>query len=201
MSWALCHGLGVGVRKHLVSINYRTSACVDRSEFSVAYWGWLDGRHLGFGFRRLEDKCMGRLITFLCGSLGVTRGFVSMMSSAAHPRWPLHGHHLGFGFRRLNDKRLCRFIRFFCGLLGVTTGRFLLMISSAAHPRWTKVIVHSLNFTASSRISKGQGYQGFIRKRAGSSFGQKRAICIVQGKTWRTDRISLLLGSIKCFFP
>jgi hypothetical protein len=51
-------------------------------------------------------------------------------------------------------------------------------------------------FSASARISKGQGYQGFSRKRAGSSFGQKRAICIVQGKT---DRISFLLGSIKCF--
>jgi hypothetical protein len=49
--------------------------------------------------------------------------------------------------------------------------------------------------SASARISKGQGYPGFLRKRAGSSFGQKRALCIVQGKT---DRISLLLGSIKC---
>jgi hypothetical protein len=27
---------------------------------------------------------------------------------------------------------------------------------------------------ASARISKGQGYQVFLRKRAGSSFGQKR---------------------------
>jgi hypothetical protein len=35
---------------------------------------------------------------------------------------------------------------------------------------------------AFARISKGQGYQGFLRKRAGSSFGQKRAICIVQRK-------------------
>jgi hypothetical protein len=35
--------------------------------------------------------------------------------------------------------------------------------------------------SASARISKGQGYQGFLRKRAGSSFGQKRAICVVQG--------------------
>jgi hypothetical protein len=26
---------------------------------------------------------------------------------------------------------------------------------------------------ASARISKGQGYQGFLRKRAGSSFGKK----------------------------
>jgi hypothetical protein len=49
--------------------------------------------------------------------------------------------------------------------------------------------------SASGRISKGQGYQGFLRKRAGSSFGKKRAIRVVQGKT---DRISLLLGSIKC---
>jgi hypothetical protein len=35
-----------------------------------------------------------------------------------------------------------------------------------------------------------------------SSFGQKRAICIVQGKILKmrkSDRISLLLGSIKCF--
>jgi hypothetical protein len=54
-----------------------------------------------------------------------------------------------------------------------------------------KVVVDS----ASARISKGQGYQVFLRKRAGSSFGQKGAICIVKGKT---DRISLLLGSIKC---
>jgi hypothetical protein len=37
--------------------------------------------------------------------------------------------------------------------------------------------------SASARISKGQGYQGFLRKRAGSSIGQKRAICVVQGKT------------------
>jgi hypothetical protein len=27
--------------------------------------------------------------------------------------------------------------------------------------------------SASAKISKGQGYQGFLRKRAGSSFGQK----------------------------
>jgi hypothetical protein len=28
-------------------------------------------------------------------------------------------------------------------------------------------------YSASARISKGQGYQGFLRKRAGGSFGQK----------------------------
>jgi hypothetical protein len=39
--------------------------------------------------------------------LGVTRGrFHSMISSAAHPRWPLYSRHLGFGFHRLEDKRL-----------------------------------------------------------------------------------------------
>jgi hypothetical protein len=27
--------------------------------------------------------------------------------------------------------------------------------------------------SASARISKGQGYQGFLRKRAGSNFGHK----------------------------
>jgi hypothetical protein len=39
------------------------------------------------------------------------------------------------------------------------------------------------NGSVSSRISKEQGYQGFLSKRAGSSFGKKRAICVVQGKT------------------
>jgi hypothetical protein len=33
-------------------------------------------------------------------------------------------------------------------------------------------IVAAINdISASARISKGQGYQGFLRKRAGSSFG------------------------------
>jgi hypothetical protein len=107
MSQALCHGLCIGVRKHLVSVNYRTNAWVDSndwSDFSVAYWGWLEegsfrwsappliqdghyGSHLGFGFRRLQDKRLGQLIWFfLCGSLGVTGGwFLSMISSATHP--------------------------------------------------------------------------------------------------------------------
>jgi hypothetical protein len=73
MSGALCHGLWVGIRKHLVSVNYRTNALVDWSDFSVAQWRWLeegffrwsappliqDGhydRHLWFGFRRLDNK-------------------------------------------------------------------------------------------------------------------------------------------------
>jgi hypothetical protein len=53
------------------------------------------------------------------------------------------------------------------------------------------LFTHLNKSSASSRISKGHGYQGFLRKRAGSSFGQKRAICVVQGKTWKIDRISL----------
>jgi hypothetical protein len=100
---ALCHVLCVGVRKHLVSVNYRTNAWVDWSDFSVAYWGWLeegsfrwsapsliqDGHHLGFGFCRLEDKYLGRLIRFFYGLLGATRRFLSMTSAATHPTWPL----------------------------------------------------------------------------------------------------------------
>jgi hypothetical protein len=128
---ALCHGLCVGVRKHLVSvkrlgrliwfscgllgatrgrflsmISSAAQAWVDWSDFSVAYWGRLQegsfrwsaqpliqdghyGRHLGFRFCRLEHKRLGRLIRFFCGLLGVIRGrFLSMISSAAHPRWP-----------------------------------------------------------------------------------------------------------------
>jgi hypothetical protein len=33
---------------------------------------------------------------------------------------------------------------------------------------------NKIYISASPRISKGQAYQGFLRKRAGSSFGQKR---------------------------
>jgi hypothetical protein len=56
-------------------IGFLTShAWVDWSDFSVAYWGWLEegsfrwskhGRYdcqLGFGFRRLSDKCLGHLV-------------------------------------------------------------------------------------------------------------------------------------------
>jgi hypothetical protein len=53
--------------------------------------------------------------------------------------------------------------------------------------------------SASARISKGQGYQGY--KKGREQFWPKRAICVVQGKTSKMDRISLLLWSIKCFSP
>jgi hypothetical protein len=107
MTGALCHGLcvgGVGVHKHLVSVNYRTNAFVDWSNFSVAYWGWLeegsfrwsappliqDGRyahHLGFGLHWFSDQRLGRLVWFFGGSLGVTRG--RFLTVTAHLTWPL----------------------------------------------------------------------------------------------------------------
>jgi hypothetical protein len=56
-----------------------------------------------------------------------------------------------------------------------------------------------IKFSASARISKGQGYQGFLRKRAGSSIGKKGQFASYKEKLKKMDRISLLLGSIKCF--
>jgi hypothetical protein len=94
----------VSVNNWFPSIIGVTNAWVDWSDFSVAYWGYLEegsflwsappliqaGRHLGFGFRQLQDKPLGRLIQFLCGSLGVTRGrFLLMIRSAPDPRCPL----------------------------------------------------------------------------------------------------------------
>jgi hypothetical protein len=51
---------------------------------STAHPRWpLHGRHLGFGFRRLNNKRLGRFIRFFCGLLGVITGkFLSMISSA-----------------------------------------------------------------------------------------------------------------------
>jgi hypothetical protein len=58
--------------------------------------------------------------------------------------------------------------------------------------------------SASARISKGQGYQLRLLKEKGrEQFWPKRTICVVQGKTLKmrkTDRISILLGPIRCFF-
>jgi hypothetical protein len=34
--------------------------------------------------------------------------------------------------------------------------------------------MYRIGNSASARISKGQGYQGFLKKRAGSSFGKKK---------------------------
>jgi hypothetical protein len=85
--------------------------------------------HLGFGFRRLFDKLLSRLVRFFCGLLGVSAGrLLSMTSAAAHSGWPLR--------QPSWTERLGQLVQFFCGLLGVTGGRFLLMISTATHSRW-----------------------------------------------------------------
>jgi hypothetical protein len=56
-------------------------------------------------------------------------------------------------------------------------------------------------YSVSSRISKGQGYQGFLtlRKRAGSSLGPKKGNLRRTMKNLKNGQISLLLGSINCF--
>jgi hypothetical protein len=105
----LCHDLcvgGVGVRKHLVSVNYRTNAWVDLLDFSVAYWG-------------------------------VTRGrFLSMISFAAHPRWPLRPPSL-IWFPSITGQTPGSIDLIFMWLIGGDyRGRFLSRISSASHPRW-----------------------------------------------------------------
>jgi hypothetical protein len=51
--------------------------------------------------------------------------------------------------------------------------------------------------SASARISKLQGYLGFFRKRAGSSVGQKRAICVIVRKNLK----KMILGSMTICFP
>jgi hypothetical protein len=52
-----------------------------------------------------------------------------------------------------------------------STGRFGCNVQS--NENYIKPIAHT-GTSASARISKVQGYQGFLRKRAGSSFGQKK---------------------------
>jgi hypothetical protein len=55
---------------------------------SVAHSRWPPGSHIWFRFFRLSDECLGRLLRFFCGLLGVTGGrFLSMTSTAAHSRW------------------------------------------------------------------------------------------------------------------
>jgi hypothetical protein len=44
-----------------------------------------------------------------------------------------------------------------------------------------------MSSSASARISKGQGYQGFLRKRAGSSFGKKGQFALYKEKLEKTD--------------
>jgi hypothetical protein len=42
--------------------------------------------------------------------------------------------------------------------------------------------------SASARILKGQGYQGFLRKRAGSSFGQKEGNLHCTMKNFKNEK-------------
>jgi hypothetical protein len=60
---------------------------------------------------------------------------------------------------------------------------------------------HFPSTNSAARISKGQGYQGLLRKTAGSSFGQKRPICVVQGKTWKMGQNFTTFRVNKMFFP
>jgi hypothetical protein len=96
----------VAVNIWFPSIIGQTHGSIDPTDFYVAYCGWVEegsfrwsaapliqdgryGRHLGFGFRRIQDNRLGWLISFLCGSLGMSRGrYLSVISSAIHPRWP-----------------------------------------------------------------------------------------------------------------
>jgi hypothetical protein len=158
MSGTLCHGICVCVRKRFIPVNYRTNALIDWSNFSVAYWGWLEecsfrwsappliqdgryGRHLGFGFRRLENKRLGRLIPFFYGLLGVTWGrFISIISSATHPSWPLRSPS-SIWLPSIRGHTPVSIDPIFLWLIrgvgeGVNTGRFLSMTSSADHPWW-----------------------------------------------------------------
>jgi hypothetical protein len=59
----------------------------------------------------------------------------------------------------------------------------------------------SLFLSASARISKGQGYQGFLRKRTGSSFGQKKGNLRCTRKNLKNGQnfTTFIIGSIKCF--
>jgi hypothetical protein len=90
----------------LVSVDLTTNACVDSSDFSVAYWGWLvEGSFRWSPPPLIQDGRCGAILDLvsvdfltnawvdwseLLGLIGVTGGwFLSMTSTAAHPTWPL----------------------------------------------------------------------------------------------------------------
>jgi hypothetical protein len=136
-----------------VSVDQRTNAWVDWSNFSVAHWGWLEevsfrwsalpliqdgcyGRHLGFGLlsiRQLEDKRLGRLIRFFCDLLGWLGE--DSFRWAAHPRCPLR-QSSWIWFPSIRRQTPGSIHPIFLWLIGVTRRRFLSMITSATHPRW-----------------------------------------------------------------
>jgi hypothetical protein len=53
--------------------------------------------------------------------------------------------------------------------------------------------------SASARISKGQGYQGFFKEKGKEQFWPKKGNLCRTKKNLKNGQISLLLGSIKCF--
>jgi hypothetical protein len=95
----------------------------------------------------LTNACLGRLVRFVCGLLGVTGGrFLSMISAAAHSRWPLwQPSWIWFPSIICQTPGLTG-PDFFCGLLGVTGGRFLLLTSAAAHSTWPSHLPSWISF-------------------------------------------------------
>jgi hypothetical protein len=87
-------------------------------------------------FLSIIGQTLGQLIRFYCGLLGVSRGrFLSMISSAAHPRWSLRPPSW-IWFPSITGQTPGSVDLIFMWLIGVTRARFLSMISSATHPRW-----------------------------------------------------------------
>jgi hypothetical protein len=60
--------------------------------------------------------------------------------------------------------------------------RVVLFIIALYYSYLTFSHAYSHQTSASARISKGHGYQGLLRKKAGRSFGKKLAFCIVARK-------------------
>jgi hypothetical protein len=133
---ALCHGLCVGVRKHFISVNYRTNAWVDWPDFYVAHWGWLEKGSAAHPRWPLQPTSWVWFPSIIWQSLGRPVWFFfaywGWLEEGSF-RWPVppliqngrYCSHLGFGFRQLSDERLGRLVQFFCDLLGVTGERFI----------------------------------------------------------------------------
>jgi hypothetical protein len=121
-----------GVRKHFISVNYRTNAWVDWSDFQGGHYV----SRLGFHFRLIISPTPWSTGP-ICGWLGVTGGrFLSMISAAAHSRRPLRQPSLIWFPSIISRTPESTGPIFFCILLGVTAGRFLSMTSAAAHSTW-----------------------------------------------------------------
>jgi hypothetical protein len=113
----------------LVSVDQTTNAWADWSNFSVAYWGWLeegsfrwsappliqDGGHLVFGFCRF--KMTNSKVDSSDFSVAYWGWLVEGSFWWSAPPLIQHcrfGSHLGFGFRRWSDERLSTGLIFWC---------------------------------------------------------------------------------------